>query len=112
MSVRILILLLAVAVCALWPQGLVLCVGDHGHVGLEPDCAPCCPVGREDCVDCRAYESPDLATVAANPTVPGPDVQSAPISVPTSDGPEPAATEEATSPRRDEAGLETVVLIV
>ena len=63
-------------------------------------------------MDCRAYESPDLATAGANPSVPGPVVQSAPISVPTPDGPEPAPAEDATSPRRDEAGLETVVLIV
>ena len=67
MPVRLSILALAVAICTLWPQGIVLCVAEQGHVELEPGGAPCCPDEsqdeHDDCADCRDYESPELAAV-------------------------------------------------
>lgn len=33
--------------CAAWPQGLVLCIGDDGHIDFEPPGAGCRPTGSD-----------------------------------------------------------------
>jgi hypothetical protein len=60
---------LILCVLALWPQSLVLCTGGDGHLGFEPEGAPCCPVQHdhedkpEDCADCSDTGKPDLTAV-------------------------------------------------
>jgi len=116
MSVRLVLLCIAVAVCALWPQGLVLCVGDRGHIDLEPGGAPCCPDeshGRDDdCADCRDYESPDLTAAGGNPHLPPPSLFAATGATSALGDLAAPLASELTPPRRDDAGLLTVVLLV
>ena len=70
MQVRIFPLLFATLVLALWPQSLVLCFAECGHVEIELAGSPCCPAEEGDCGDCIDVAAPDLrsAPVAVAPT--------------------------------------------
>lgn len=65
---------LPVLICALWPQGVVLCTAADGHRGFEPGCAPVCPAGDEGPDHCDDVAPPDLRVppAAATAEAPGP----------------------------------------
>lgn len=117
MSLRIFLLGLAVAICALWPQGLVLCVGEPGHVELEPGCTPCCPADRTDqeqdgegSEDCRDFESPELTSSTPAPAMPAPCVL-ADLADLTPDA-SPASANTGLTVRSGPDDLRTVIQIV
>jgi len=116
MAFRLILLCIAVAVCALWPQGLVLCVGDSGHIDFEPGSAPCCPDeergGDDDCADCRDYDSPELTGAGSSHHLPPPALFATSGDAPTPDALAAPLAEDVTPPRHDEAGHLTVVLLV
>ena len=80
MIFKFLPVLVAVLACALWPQGVVLCIGNEGHVEVELESSGCCPSETdEDCVDCADFTAPDqqsappvvvLATAAVSVLLP------------------------------------------
>ena len=60
MTFKILPVLVAILACALWPQGVVLCMGTEGHVEVELEGSGCCPSETdENCIDCADFASPD-----------------------------------------------------
>lgn len=64
MTLRFLPVLFAVLACALWPQGVLLCMGDDGHVEVELESSGCCPSETDDdCVDCADVGAPDQRAV-------------------------------------------------
>lgn len=119
MSFRILILCLAVGVCALWPQGLVLCVGEAGHAEVEPGCTPCCPADRPDVPDedgqdddCRDFESPELTAVTPAPALPAPTVRTATDLLAPDAAPAPSPADDGRPPHDRIDDLDTVILVV
>lgn len=57
----------AAVLCALWAQGVVLCVADEGHTEFELQGMDCCPTEDGDCHDCEDTSSPDpLSPVAVS----------------------------------------------
>jgi hypothetical protein len=74
MTFKFLPLFAAILACALWPQGVVLCMGDEGHVEVELEGTGCCPSETdEECVDCADFTAPDQQSappvvVLATPT--------------------------------------------
>lgn len=60
MSFRTLPLLLALTVAVLWPQSLVVCIAEGGHIEFELSGAPGCPEEEGGCQDCHDKRSPDL----------------------------------------------------
>jgi hypothetical protein len=118
-KVRLVTLVFAAAICALWPQGLVLCVGGQGHIDFEFEGAPCCPEDEaghgdeedRDCANCRDYGSPDLATAGGHAALPTP-APAAAVHVDAVPEGSPPATVHATPPRPDLAALRSVLLVI
>jgi len=109
---RTLLFTLALAGCALLPQGVLLCVAASGHVEIEAEGTPCCPEESGDCRDCVDLESPDQLARSPSATL------AAPSATPAADSVAPAAlsapAEEGS--RRPPAGpldeRRTVVLLI
>jgi len=115
MSARLTVLFLAVLVCALWPQGLVLCVGEDGHVEFEPGGAPCCPDESQDgpdCEDCADYSSPEMARATPGHTVTMPVATRTVDAVPPPPGLDHRAVVETSPPLLWIRAKQTVVLLV
>lgn len=77
MNPRILPILVAAFTLALWPQGVILCASEDGHVEVELDGAGCCsPDSDDDCADsdCSDFSAPDRRVA------PGPHVLAPPAS--------------------------------
>ena len=113
MSARLSIALLATILCALWPQGVVVCTGEDGHIELELSGAPCCPdepVDGTDCESCTDHLAPDF-TVA-------PVAAALPQSIPTRHLIDPGAEAplaspgDAVTPKTPVASLRSVVILV
>jgi hypothetical protein len=112
MTFKILPILVAVITLALWPQGVILCAGEEGHVEVELEGAGCCPSETdEECVDCFDFGAPDQRS-APSTVVLAPPATSAeslrPDDLPSA---EPSAHTTPLLPPR-ESVLEGVILIV
>ena len=59
MNLKILLISAAILACALWPQGVVLCLGSEGHLEVDLEGAECCPSRSDDCVDCVDLTAPN-----------------------------------------------------
>ena len=60
MKLRALIHAAVFLLCAAWPQGLVLCVGDGGHLGFKLEGTSYCSSESDDCDDCVDTPAPSL----------------------------------------------------
>ena len=112
MTLKLLPVLVAILACALWPQGLVLCMGDEGHVELELNDAGCCPSETDDgCVDCADFAAPDQQSFAPIVSI-GPPLMTGvrPLCDPDRLA-DPTATATLRPPPRD-GPLEGVLLLV
>ena len=111
MNLKILLISAAILACALWPQGVVLCLGSEGHVEVDLEGDGCCPSKTDDCVDCVDMTAPNqqITPPSVNITLPSVGV----VRLLPDDHPGASRIETAVSllPPRESA-LEGVVLLV
>jgi hypothetical protein len=75
MTFKFLPLFAAILACALWPQGVVLCLGDEGHVEVELEGTGCCPDETGDCADCVDLVAPDQQSAPVSVVIAPPSVR-------------------------------------
>jgi hypothetical protein len=111
MNFKILPVLFALLACALWPQGVVLCMGDEGHVEVELSGSGCCPSETDDCADCVDFDSPEQKIVRVAGTLAPPSISAADLLPPVASGAKWTGSSVPLYPPRESA-LEGVVLLV
>ncbi len=74
MKLKILLISAAIFACALWPQGVVVCLGSEGHVEVDLQGADCCPSRSDDCVDCVDLTAPNQQMTPPSSTITLPPV--------------------------------------